>query len=63
MQSEAPSSEWDDDAVTALALMQGWNIMRDGPLWTFSRLLDDYAVEVIHAESRQEALYHLSRIK
>ena len=60
MQSAAPSSEWDDDAITMLAEYAGWSVLRIHGEWHFQRPLDEFAFEVIHADTDKEALYYLS---
>jgi hypothetical protein len=61
MQSTAPSSEWDDDAIAMLAEYAGWHVVRDGTAWHFSRLHDEWAVDTLYAETREEALQLLSK--
>jgi hypothetical protein len=62
MQSTAPSSEWDDDAVIVLAQLQGWNIMRLADTWYFTRPIPgaEHGAETRYAANKQEALKALA---
>jgi hypothetical protein len=61
MQSAAPSSEWDDDAITMLAEYAGWSVLQHGNAWQFYRLTEDGgAFDTAYAESKEEALNFLA---
>ena len=61
MQSSAPSSEWDDDAVTSLAILQGWEVVRDGACWHLYRPFDAYAVDTFYGDSTAQVLQFLAK--
>lgn len=60
MQSTAPSSDWSDDAVTSLAILQGWEVVRDGPCWYLYRPLDKHAVNTFYGDSVAQVLHFLA---
>ena len=53
----------DEDAITVLAEYAGWRVVHSPAGWYFERPFDDYAVEIIHAETNEEALHYLTKIK